>query len=66
MKKSYQVFIGTAILVIGILMLGFDRIFVSAASASYLQSTTVLTTISVGTLLIGALLLFKTTLKKEK
>ena len=66
MKKSYQVMMGTGILIVGVLMLGIDRIFVSANSQGYLQSASVLTTIAIGTLLIGALWLFKTTLKKEK
>ncbi len=66
MKKSYQVIIGTIILVSGISLLGFDQIFVSASSVSYIQSVSVSTTIAVGIILIGALWLFKTTIKSKK
>lgn len=66
MKKSFQVTLGTIILILGVLLLGVDRIFVSASGASYIQSTSVLTTISIGVILIGALWLFKTTLKSKK
>lgn len=66
MKKSYQVIMSTIILVSGISLLGFDQIFVSASSVSYIQSTSILTTIAVGIILIGVLWLFKTTLRSKK
>ncbi len=61
MKRSRRVIIGIVILVIGILMLGADRLFVSADNASYGQSMTILTIVSLFFLLMGAIWLFKST-----
>jgi lipopolysaccharide export LptBFGC system permease protein LptF len=66
MKKSYQVTLSLLILIVGICLLGVDQIFVSASGTNYFQSASVLTTIAVGIILIGALWLFKTTLKSKK
>jgi len=63
MKKSYQVTGGLAVLALGVLLLGADRLFVSASGPSYIQSMTVLTTIAIFLILLGAIWLFKTTLK---
>lgn len=65
MKKSNQIIVGLSSLVIGILLLGADRLFVSAATANYTQSMTVLTTVSIFFFLIGAIVLFRTIYKKD-
>lgn len=65
MRKNRQIIIGASILIIGILLLGADRLFVSASTATYSQSVTVLTTVSVIFLLIGAVVLFRITYKKD-
>jgi len=61
LKKSQRITIGFAILAIGVLLLGADRLFVSADNASYGQSMTVLTIVSLLFFLIAAIWLFKTT-----
>jgi len=61
MKKRKKVTIGLIILAIGVLLLGTDRIFVSADNASYGQSMTVLTIVSLFFFLVGAIWLFRTT-----
>lgn len=60
MKKTQRITVGLAILAVGILVLGADRIFVSADNASYGQSMTYLTIISLIIFLIGAIWLFRT------
>lgn len=60
-KKSQRITIGFIILAIGVLLLGADRLFVSADNASYGQSMTVLTVVSLLFFLVGAIWLFKTT-----
>lgn len=64
MRISNQITIGVSILIIGVLILGTDRLFVSADTASYDQSMTVLTTVSIFFFLVGAIVLFRTTYKK--
>jgi len=59
MKKSVKSTIGIAILLVGIILLGADRIFVSADSAGYGQSMTVVTIIALVFFLIGAIWFFK-------
>ncbi|MBM2820439.1 MAG: hypothetical protein HW405_199 [Candidatus Berkelbacteria bacterium] len=61
LKKGQKVTIGLAILAIGILILGADRIFVSADNASYGQSMTVLTIVALFFFLVGAIWLFRVT-----
>jgi len=63
MKKSYQISGGIAVLIIGVLLLATDRLFVSAAGGSYSQSMTILTTIALFFILLGAIWLFRTTFK---
>lgn len=65
MKKSSQLIIGISSLIIGILLLGTDRLFVSASSANYTQSVTVLTTVSLAFFLVGAILFFSVIYKKK-
>lgn len=60
-KKSQRITIGLVILAIGVLLLGADRLFVSADNASYGQSMTVLTIVSLFFFLVGAIWLFRTT-----
>lgn len=61
MKKSVQSTIGLFILIIGVLLLGVDRIVASAdTGASYFQSTGVLTVVALVLFLIGAIWLFRT------
>ncbi|MCL5407386.1 MAG: hypothetical protein M1429_02735 [Patescibacteria group bacterium] len=64
MKKSSQIIAGITISIIGVLLLGADRLFASASTAAYSQSVTILTTVSVIFLLIGAVILFRTMYKK--
>ncbi|KKQ17966.1 MAG: hypothetical protein US31_C0012G0007 [Berkelbacteria bacterium GW2011_GWA1_36_9] len=64
MKKNQQIIAGTATLIIGVLLLGADRLFASASTTTYSQSVTVLTTVSIVFLLIGTVVLFRTTYKK--
>jgi len=59
MKKSVKSTIGIAILLVGIILLGADRIFVSADSAGYGQSMTVVTIIALIFFLVGAIWFFK-------
>lgn len=63
MKKSYSLTIGIGILVVGVLLLGVDRIFISAASGDYFNAVSIVTTISLLVILIGVIWLFRTTLK---
>jgi len=58
MKKSVKSTIGIAILLVGIILLGADRIFVSANSSGYGQSMTVVTIIALVFFLIGAIWFF--------
>ena len=60
-KKSQRITTGLVILAIGVLLLGADRLFVSADNASYGQSMTVLTIVSLFFFLVGAIWLFRTT-----
>jgi len=60
-KKRQRITIGFIILAIGVLLLGADRLFVSADNASYGQSMTVLTIVSLFFFLVGAIWLFRTT-----
>ena len=61
LKKSQKITIGLAILAMGIITLGADRIFVSADNASYGQSMTVLTIVALFFFLVGAIWLFRVT-----
>lgn len=61
MKKRQKVTIGLVILAIGVVLLGTDRLFVAADNASYGQSMTVLTGVSLFFFLVGAIWLFRTT-----
>lgn len=61
LKKGQKITIGLAILTVGVLILGTDRIFVSADNASYGQSMTVLTIVASFFFLVGAIWLFRTT-----
>lgn len=61
LKKSHRITIGFAILAIGVILMGADRLFVSADNASYGQSMTVLTIVSLFFFLVGAIWLFRTT-----
>lgn len=63
MKKGYKITIGIAILILGILLLGVDRLFISADSGSYGQSMTIITTIAVFLFLVGAIWIFRATFK---
>ena len=63
MKKSNQVTWGLSVLIIGILLLAADRLFVAAANASYSSSMTILTTVALFFILIGAVWLFRTAFK---
>lgn len=63
-KKNNQITFGISTLIIGILLLGADRLFVSASTSTYAQSMTVLTTVSIFFLLVGAVVLFRTTFRK--
>lgn len=65
MKKSSQVIVGVSSLIIGTLLLGADRLFVSASTTTYTQSVTVLTTISLFFFLIGVVVFF-TVIHKSK
>ena len=60
-KKRQHITIGFIILAIGVLLLGADRLFVSADNASYGQSMTVVTVVSLLFFLVGAIWLFRTT-----
>ena len=60
MKKTQKITSGLVIIAIGILVLGTDRIFVSADNASYGQSMTYLTIIALLIFLIGSIWLFRT------
>lgn len=60
-KKGQKVTIGFVILAIGVLLLGADRLFVSADTAGFGQSMTVLTIVSLLFFLVGAIWLFRTT-----
>lgn len=60
MKKTQRFTIGLAILAVGILVLGADRIFVSASSSSYGQSMTYVTVAALIIFLVGAIWLFRT------
>ena len=62
MKKSYKITIGISILIIGILLLGTDRLFVSAAGGDYANSVTIVTTIAILFILVAVIWLFKSTL----
>lgn len=59
MKKSVKFTIGLVILLVGIILLGADRIFVSADNASYGQSLTAITIIALIFFLAGAIWFFK-------
>jgi len=59
MKKSVKSTIGIAILLVGIILLGADRIFVSADSSGYGQSMTAITIIALIFFLVGAIWFFK-------
>lgn len=61
LKKSRRITIGLIILAIGVLILGADRIFVSADNASYGRSMTVLTVVALFFFLVAAIWLFRTT-----
>lgn len=62
LKKSHRITIGLIILAIGVLLLGADRIFVSAESAgNFGASMTILTIVSLFFFLVGAIWLFRTT-----
>lgn len=61
LKKSHRITIGLIILSLGVLILGADRLFVSADNASYGQSMTVITLIALLFFLVAAIWLFKTT-----
>lgn len=61
MKKRYKFTIGLIILAVGVLLLGADRLFVSANNASFGQSMTVLTIVALFFFLVGAIWLFRTT-----
>ena len=61
LKKSQNISIGIIILVIGVILLGTDRIFVAADTGGYGQSMTVLTIVSLIFFLVGAIWLFRTT-----
>jgi len=58
LKKSQRITIGFAILAIGVVLIGADRLFVSADNASYGQSMTILTIVSLFFFLVGAIWLF--------
>ncbi len=60
-SRRNRITIGFIILAIGVLLLGADRLFVSADNASYGQSMTVLTIVSLFFFLVGAIWLFRTT-----
>lgn len=62
MKKKRQFTVGLISLGIGVILLGADRLFVSADNAgSYGASMTVLTVISLFFFLVGAIYLFRIT-----
>ncbi|MFA6492911.1 MAG: hypothetical protein WCV58_02145 [Patescibacteria group bacterium] len=65
MKKSNQLVIGLASLIIGTLLLGADRLFVSASAATYSQSVTVLTTVSLFFFLVGVVVFFRVIYKSK-
>ena len=58
MRKGHKVTTGIIILVMGILLLGVDRIFVAADNASYTQSMTYVTVIALLFFLVGAIWFF--------
>lgn len=61
MKKSVKSTIGIIVLIVGVLMLGADRLVASAdTGVGYLQSTGVLTVVALTLFLIGAIWLFRT------
>ncbi len=61
LKKGQRITIGLIILAMGTLILGADRLFVSADNANYGQSMTVLTIVALFFFLIAAIWLFRTT-----
>ncbi len=60
MKKSTKSIIGIVLLIIGVILLGADRIFVSADTGTFGQSMTVVTIIALVFFLAGAIWFFKT------
>jgi hypothetical protein len=61
MKKSVRSTVGIIMLVLGVLLLGADRLVASADSGvGYLQNTGVLTVVALVMFLIGAIWLFRT------
>lgn len=63
MQKSSKITIGLGLLGIGILLLGTDRIFVSADTAGFISSFNVLTVIALLFFLVGAIWLYKVAFK---
>lgn len=59
MKKSVKSTIGIIILLVGVILLGADRIFVSADTGGYGQSMTVVTIVALVFFLVGAIWFFK-------
>lgn len=60
-KKRTNLVIGLSVLIIAILLLGVDRLFISADNASYGQSMTIVTVVALILFLIGAIWVFYTT-----
>ncbi len=61
LRKGQRLTVGLIILAIGVLILGADRLFVSADNADYGRSMTVLTIVALFFFLVGAIWLFRTT-----
>ncbi len=59
MKRNVKSTIGIVILLIGIILLGADRIFVSADAGGYGQSMTIVTIVALIFFLVGAIWFFK-------
>lgn len=63
MKRSSNITISIGIIVTGILLLGIDRIFVSASTGNFTETVSIVTTIAIFIVLIGVIWLFKSSLR---
>ena len=59
MQKSRKITIGLSLLIVGVILLGTDRVFVSADTGSFGSSMSILTIVALIFFLVGSIWLFK-------